>query len=196
MMHAKQLVTVNGRINDTPVMRALLTIEHEVRAERFERVDDPDPTWEFIDAAGHFHAWGTEPKEQFGRREIPTLTRSSRHIDDHGTECDLGDRCEGYDVTVWNCAICGEEIEPRYITRRDVTINFPGLTSWYVEAVVLDSGLLGVEQVTVRLGRDEIEYFGRAAVTGFRMDSDGPITLDLVGIGELRQRKRQAVTTT
>lgn len=185
-MRAEQIVTLHGRVNDSPVLRALLLIEHEDRVERFERIDDPDPTWEYVDAAGHFHAWAAE-------RKTPTLVTSSRHIDDHGTECDLGDRCEGYDITVWNCAICGEEIAPAFITRRNATLTFPGLTSWTVEAVVLDAELIGAESVTVRLGGEDRERFGRAAVTGWRADGDGRITLTLTGWGELGERQRPGV---
>lgn len=75
----------------------------------------PDPNWSATDSHGHTHRWTTAgQKDMAGRmtHDVLTLNRSTRHVECEG-QCDLDD-CEGYDVPVWLCRKCGDEVEPGY----------------------------------------------------------------------------------
>lgn len=95
----------------------------------------PDPAWEHTDANGHFHAFAEGGK-------TPTLTQYSIHI-----ECDgsCGGVCEGegYDQTRRKCAICGDEVEPRFIPDWGArTTGIPVVTSRSVTVTVRGCGPL------------------------------------------------------
>lgn len=154
-----------------------LDIDHEVRTERFGQLSEPDLDWEFTDAAGHFHAYAAEGG-------LPTLDRTSRHVECEGG-CGLGDSCEGYDVWVYHCRICGEEIEPGLITRYDVTKTYPGLTSWGVQVHGADHPSNDI--VSVRCRWNDREWFGMGSVVEWT-SNDGQAQLGIVGNGELGER--------
>ena len=98
-----------------------------------ETATKPDPAWEHTDSNGHFHAWAQDGK-------TPTLERYSVHV-----ECDgsCGGICEGegYDETHWKCAICGEEVEPRFVPDVEArTTGIPVVTSRSVTVTVRGTG--------------------------------------------------------
>jgi hypothetical protein len=106
----------------------------------------PDPAWERTDSNGHFHAFAEGSRDgapMLGRdRETPTLTRYSVHV-----ECDgsCGGVCEGegYDEPRWKCAICGDEVEPRFIADQEArTTGIPVVTSRSVTVTVQGYGPL------------------------------------------------------
>lgn len=136
----------------------------------------PDPGWEVVDGHGHVHRWALTGRDEYHRPEaLPTLIASSRHVPCDGS---CGGVCggEGYDVTVWHCRVCGEEVRPGFVPDhqargRGVPIRTgPPTASLVIEGVppqLADTPLA----VTVRL-RDR-EMAGRGWVVERRWDSDG-----------------------
>lgn len=157
----------------------VLSIEQEVRTERFERLDDPDLDWEYTDPAGHFHAWAKD-------KTLPTLVTSRRDVPCNGG-CGLGPSCEGYSDVLWHCRICEAVVEPGTVTEFNATRRFPGLKHWSLAA----HG--GVElwncdrEVGVRFQHDDREWFGIGYVTGTEV-SWGRVTLQVQGNGDLGER--------
>lgn len=72
----------------------------------------PNPRWSVVDSNGHEHRWAlTDPDEYYRPEALPTLVGRSEHVPCDGS-CG---GCEGYDVTVWYCATCGEKVKPGYV---------------------------------------------------------------------------------
>lgn len=106
-------------INGAEPVPALFSME-------VERIDistlghsEPDPTWEFTDAAGHFHAFDHEG-------ELPTLV-SRMHVEpqedepDEIAESTTADEADDWDEfgdsypeTRSHCLLCDEVIQPRW----------------------------------------------------------------------------------
>ena len=100
-----------------------------------EDATKPDPAWEHTDSHGHFHAWAQDDK-------TPTLERYSVHVDCDGS---CGGVCEGegYDETHWKCAICGDEVEPRFVPDEEArTAGIPVVTSKQATVTVHGTGPL------------------------------------------------------
>lgn len=152
-------VTALASINNGPGVPATLTVEQEQIEVRSLTATRPDLRWEYVDQAGHFHAYDKDGK-------LPTLETRFEQLPCPGGCDDPG--CEGYTVTHYHCAICGEEVEPGRVP--DPLTFVPGRTSWTVEveARVTD------ERVSVRLTTgaplDPFEAFGVAARGNIRAE--------------------------
>lgn len=152
-------------------------IEHEmIDVTSFIPRMEPDPEWQFVDEAGHFHAFATGGT-------LPTVETKYRHV-----QCaDQQDcNCDGYDEPERACRICGEEIAPRFRTVVPVGEKefMPGMMSWRVTDVPVDgpTPLFGLVSVRCRSDDGAHEYFGVAQVTTYAHHRE------LVGVGELGKR--------
>lgn len=110
------------RINGGAPFRAELEVRQEI-IDVSTRSPKPDPRWSAGDAAGHFHARSADGT-------YPTLLQTSEHRDCDGG---CGGSCdgEGYDVTVWSCSICGEQMTPGTVPGPHEQ-SMPGRSSWVV----------------------------------------------------------------
>jgi hypothetical protein len=151
----------------------------------------PDPRWEHVDQQGHYHAWTHDG-------QLPTLTAKDEHHDCTGEHfMGIGDTdgCEGYDVTVYMCTICGEKMEPATVSRPGKPEFIPGLTHWSVE-VEVDQRLpdLG-DRVSVRVdGRSET-LFGVGVVADSSIGVEGggmrSAWTRIIGVSPLGRRVAQ-----
>lgn len=129
--------TISGQasINSSEFYPAEVRFDANVEHIISETATKPDPAWEHTDSNGHFHAFAEDGK-------TPTLERYSVHVDCDGS---CGGVCEGegYDETHWKCAICGEEVEPRFIPDEEArTTGIPVVTSRWVNVTVRGTGPL------------------------------------------------------
>lgn len=136
----------------------------------------PDPAWQFVDEAGHFHAFTL-------RGELPTIETKYRRV----SCADQQDcNCDGYDEAERVCRICGEEIAPGYevVAPPGEKEFIPGQVSWRVTDVPVDGAtpLFGLVSVRCRSDDGAHEYFGIAQVTTYAHHRE------LVGVGELGKR--------
>jgi hypothetical protein len=150
----------------------------------------PSKTWTHVDAHGHFHAWSTDPHDQY-----PTLEKFKLHLPCEGGCCLNDLPCEGYTVTRYRCVLCKEQIEPGVSDwAKHVTVGSP-LTEWSVTVpILLDQGT----HVSVRVmmsgaaGEYPAEMFGVALVanTQSTRHPDGPVVFrsELLGAGGLGHR--------
>jgi hypothetical protein len=117
----------------------------------------PNLAWEFVDEAGHYHAWTKS-------EDLPTLHRSVRHIECDHVHDDDEDECGGWDKITYACRICAEEVEPAYVT--DFTPQLMAGRSYWearVMGVHLEPGTkVSVSFSTPHDGR--VRYFGVAGV--------------------------------
>lgn len=120
--HAGVALTVNDR--SIPVVE----FEREMPDVEYVRsisASLPDPGWSVYDSHGHLHQWARAGREAMGRKDsLPTLVGLSRQMPCNGA---CGGACggEGYTITVYHCAMCGDEVEPGLIPdyeARDVGI--------------------------------------------------------------------------
>jgi hypothetical protein len=171
-------------INDGPILPGRLEVEQDVITYASATATKPDPQWEFIDPAGHFHAYDTDG-------ELPTLVTRDRHVDcglSHADDDLYGDGqhdCEGYDVREYFCQICDEQIKPERLSDAGQK-SMPGRKSWSVY-VVSDRRIEGV--VSVRFEMASKIYFGVAHAIMEQAES-GPgggirVTTRLSGAGPL-----------
>lgn len=185
-------ITATASIDSGPNVPAELTIEVEridVTTATKTRID---PAWEFVDVRGHFHAWAHD-------ETLPTLDARSEHVDCDAGHSDDEYDCEGYDVTVYSCLICGEIIEPETITTASTfRETAPGRMSW----TVVVHHVVEYERdrrLSVVFHAGDTTYFGVAAVVGGRRTvPDSPhsaprSTTTLFGAGPLGRRKTVAV---
>lgn len=123
------------RYND-PVFLVLNGFRMAVHASlivEIERLDvttqykmSPDMKWTFTDARKHYHAFSEGEEDRF-----PTLDTGSEHVPCSDPE-NCG--CEGYSQAIYNCKLCGEKIEPRWITTENQWREYaPGRKSWRFE---------------------------------------------------------------
>lgn len=86
----------------------------------------PDPSWEFVDAAGHFHAFDHEGN-------LPTVARREELIRAEPDAEELDDDWDVSEYTIIHmvCALCGERIEPRRVPDNPYR-TIPGRTSYTV----------------------------------------------------------------
>jgi hypothetical protein len=81
----------------------------------------PNLAWEFVDEAGHYHAWTKDGK-------LPTVAVTVNHFPcnhDHEDE----DECGGWDESKTVCLLCAEPIEPKYVVDHSKRY-LPGRTRW------------------------------------------------------------------
>lgn len=148
---------------------------------------DTDPKWSMFDAAGHFHAVASDGT-------YPTLDRKSEHRDcdgRHGEEFD----CDGYNVTVWDCRVCHERIEPGMIPGPHYR-TMPGMRDWrltYVADRPPTATDVSVQFVPTTDGQPAL--FGFAVVDDITVEG-GPsgirATVQLYGNGALGRIARPA----
>jgi hypothetical protein len=152
-------------VNGGPPVLGELRIDQPVEWVRSERATKPDPTWELVDEAGHFHAFDSDGK-------LPTLIGTRVPMPCDGS---CGGVCggEGYTVVRYTCRACEQEIEPRWIpdmAARTTGVAVPLLKEW---TLALQGGrdlaALPRDQVSVRGG----DCFGFGQVTDRHMTSDG-----------------------
>lgn len=144
-MESKNTAVGTVIINGGAPKRAELVLRQEMIEYRSNLATKPDLNWEFLDAQGHFHAYGEKDS-------LPTLKTRIEHV-----ECDgsCGDG-EGYDVTHWHCELCDEKIEPHRVP--DKYGVAPGL--WSAELKVYD--LVSSGRVSFRFTSGDSETFGFA----------------------------------
>lgn len=182
------------QINNGPSVEAELTIEVEQIDATPSRVTKPDMGWEHVDSAGHYHAWTDDGT-------LPTLTPRTEHVDCAGAHLDADysfdedededEECEGYDITVYDCAACGERIEPKTISYtprgREVV---PSRKHWTVTASGV--ALTAADMVSVKVTTPGAVLFGVGmAETAVQDTPFGPqATTTITGVGELGRRQR------
>jgi hypothetical protein len=98
-------IQCTASLNGGPELPCAFNVETEMLHVRSASASKPDPSWEHVDAAGHFHAYDLDGK-------LPTL--EARHED---MVCNDDDCCDGdeYTIITMHCVLCGEEVEPRRI---------------------------------------------------------------------------------
>jgi hypothetical protein len=165
------------QINDSPVGPGTLTVDNnsEVIWSSGAR---PDPRWQATDSNGHFHARAKD-------ETYPTLKTRSEHAPCDGS---CGGVCqgEGYTVTHYDCAICGEEVEPGSIPG-PYSVVVPGLASWSVTVTSTEPVGGMSEQVSVRFEDGDTLRFGVAMVASISSDM-GEWKTELVGVGPLGEQ--------
>lgn len=131
MLRAQTTASING---GEPV-----PVQFEIQVERIDvstmTASKPDMSWEFRDAAGHYHAYDHQG-------ELPTVVRREEVIRvdrddalDEGAEAvhldddDLEWMEDAYTVTHIECALCGEEVDPKRLAV-DPHKVIPGRTSY------------------------------------------------------------------
>lgn len=138
----------------------------------------PDPEWFAIDAAGHFHAVDQRsPNGQW----FPTLNSDIKHASDCTEDyCDYF--CED---PAYACQICGEVIEPRFVSDRETIRHETGPPTW--DATVYGWAPLTAEHVSVRFTSNDTRgaRFGIAVPVEWQCESGRLPRTDLVGIGTL-----------
>lgn len=155
----------------------------QIQIRRNDRVEwtnqpKPDPKWQYVDAAGHFHAYDHDG------RSTPTLVDRHEH-----RECDgsCGGVCdgEGYDIVHSFCAICDEEIQPG-MTPGPHSFMIEGLMDW---EIVVETPLTKPGKVSIVVTAGQWELFGIAEPHRIDAGSDGGRTW-LRGVSELGRRQR------
>lgn len=177
------VVTGSVSINNGPGAPGQLTVEREQIDIFVATKSEPDMDWEYVDTAGHFHAFTTDGK-------LPTLDTREEHVDCGHPE-DGEDECEGYDVTVYFCRICGATIKPEYeVTHPSGPESIAGRMSWQVQVPVYIK--LG-DWVSVKVVSGKQVFFGAGQPVRYSAGNDltGGIAVEttIVGAGELGQRK-------
>lgn len=171
-------VSINGR----PPVPGELTTEMERIDVTREISVKPDPAWEHVDGQGHYHAWTADG-------ELPTLTARTEHRPCDGVHrFPMAEPCEGYDVTLYACSVCDEDIEPGTVTRHRVPEWISGREDW---TVVVRDFVRDDDRVSVRVDTGEQVLFGFAIATDRMMDSEGGAQTTLVGASALGRRKPQ-----
>lgn len=87
--------------------RCEVEIRQEVEMVRSDLAAKPDAQWEHTDSRGHFHAFAADGT-------LPTVRKDFEHVPCDGA-CGFESGCEGYDRPIYECLICSERVEPRYV---------------------------------------------------------------------------------
>lgn len=98
-------VYVNGR--ETEVESFVYQVDHE-RVASLGGVQ-PDPKWEYEDAAGHQHRFALDER---GKPFLPTLDKKTRYIP---CDCHPPGECEGTRQDTYTCKLCTAEVGPRWV---------------------------------------------------------------------------------
>lgn len=164
-----------------------LTVEQERIFVGSDRATKPDPSWEFVDKAGHWHAFAMDG-------ELPTLERYEKRVPHDGS---CGGVCEGEGTVEvrYRCRACGKRVRPAWVPDEAArTATMPGRQSWSVTIKGVDppgppGGSFGPgAKASVRVDFGLRTYFGIAAFCGGLMDVSGWWSLELAGVSELGQR--------
>ena len=177
--------TAMASVNNGPLVPAEFSIEVERIGTHLARKVSPDMVWEYVDCAGHWHAYDKDGKH-------PTLDARSEHVECNGGCGD--DVCEGYDIPVYHCSICGEEIEPAVVVESPGPVEYvTGRMTWTVQV----RQFVSEPRVSVRVLFDGKVFFGvaeRVQSSGETVGGEAFGSATLVGAGPLgeRQAKREA----
>lgn len=123
----------------------------------------PDPAWEFVDAAGHYHSWTKAG-------ELPTLRR---HVIAYAMTSE--DETWDTEEVLYTCSICGHPASPEYVTtgpspHKEV---MQGRSSW--EAIVYGVHLEIGSQVSVSFStpvQGKVRYFGIGQVVSHNISME------------------------
>jgi hypothetical protein len=181
---------VQVSIDGGPPVAGSLDVQVETIDVSMASKTEPDMAWEFVDAFGHYHAWSQEADNP-----LPTLRGRIRHVECVGHGAD-GEDCEGYDVTVYDCVICGQPVEPKTITYTSpFRETAPGRKHWTVQVdsdVPLAHGTL--YSVRVSIGPELLFGVGTVLTSEFNRDLiPGAYPTTICGVGPLGRRKATKV---
>jgi hypothetical protein len=157
-----QVIIGNVSINNGEPLPGRLTITQDWIRVRFEHSTKPDPSWAFVDDAAHWHAFA-EPEDDTKTAELPTLDRKRVEVPCDGS---CGGVCDGtYSIARFTCRVCGQEVEPRWISdedARDVGKLIPGLKDWELEVESYDRILRYQvnDKLSIRMDADAGTFFG------------------------------------
>lgn len=131
----------------------------------------PDPGWEHTDPAGHYHA-----HDKAG--DLPTLKPTQVHVLCTGgcaAADDDDETCEGYTVTEYRCALCGAQVQPRYVPDREArSRQMPGRTQWTVTIDGFNGSVpqIGSGPCSVKIEGGARTRFGLAQIVEERVGPD------------------------
>lgn len=100
-MQAEATVSINGA---EPVLCGFAIDVEQVDVSTFGHWK-PDMAWEYLDPAGHFHAFDHDG-------ELPTLERREQ-LPERGDVPPDDDYWFSDEVVTYHCLVCGAEVEPR-----------------------------------------------------------------------------------
>jgi hypothetical protein len=149
-------------------------------------VRHPDLAWEFVDEAGHYHAWTKDG-------QMPTVDRNVERIPCRGFSCvlihdDDEETCGGDEKVTIVCKLCGEVVEPKYTV--DHSRQFlPGRSYWNADVygVHLHPGdRVSVSFATAHDGH--VRWFGIAQVGAISI-KDSTYVTTIHGAGPLGRKK-------
>ncbi|ETK36105.1 hypothetical protein [Microbispora sp. ATCC PTA-5024] len=157
-------LTAMAAVNNGREWPCEIEIQQDVEYVRSERATKPDPGWEFIDAAGHFHAFAEGG-------ELPTLNSERVEMPCDGS---CGGVCEGegYTVLRHTCRICGQEVEPGYVPDYEArTVGEPIFLRKMATVTITSAEPVtdSRDEVSVRVRYGDEELFG----TGFVVNRAG-----------------------
>lgn len=163
-------LTATAVINNGHAWPCEVEIEQDVDYVRSISATKPDPRWEFIDDAGHFHAFAEDG-------ELPTLNSERVEMPCDGS---CGGVCEGegYTVLRWTCRICGQEVEPGYVPDYEAqTVGTPIFMAKKATVKITSTEAVTESRnevsVRVRVGDDELFGTGYVVGRGGEGGSDG-----------------------
>lgn len=144
-------------VNDQGPFHGSLSIDTDMIDVTSDRDSyKPDPEWEYVDKAGHWHAFTSDGKH-------PTLERYEKPVPCDGS---CGGVCggEGTTETRYRCRACGKRVKPYFVV--DVPAftpqRIPGRTSWCVNVTAADAVADGMVDVSVRIVAADRMWFGLA----------------------------------
>lgn len=164
------------RLNDDFATHGTLEIQMDSIEVTSISESFPDMSWEFVDSQKHWHAWDA-------KGELPTLEAKARE-----EPCSDPDNCgcDGYPITIYHCRICGEIIQPAWISTGPIRKFIPGRQTWKIMAQT--ARLMVGETCTVRSYYKDRVFFGVGRVIAARAQPGHPLWLEIMGIGPLGER--------
>jgi hypothetical protein len=172
-MRDLQEITIDGGLP----ARGTLKYGHEMLDISSRTATKPDPTWTYVDPAGHFHA--------YSGNELPTLTPRQVHVECDGVHSgplsDPDEPCEGYDVTEYHCLACDHEVTPKRVSDAGPK-SMPGRPWWTVE---VEQQVPFRQTVSVKVTGQNVVRFGFATAVSFHIEGNGRTITSLTGISPL-----------
>jgi hypothetical protein len=159
-----------------PFSCALEVTQQYVDVSSFSGERHPNLAWEFVDEAGHYHAFAKD-------ETLPTLDRHVTHrtcgeLDHLHTDLDEVDECGGYDEIRTVCKLCAEPVEPAYVTEAPRAKAIPGRSFW--EATIYGVHLEVGSKVSLAFSEPatgRVQWFGIGGVVGNGIETyDGGAT--------------------
>jgi hypothetical protein len=166
---AREPMTVS--VNSGPPMPCTVRLEQDWIDVSSGIATKPDPTWQMVDVAGHYHAWAKDGG-------LPTLKASDIAMPCDGS-CNGACGGEGYTHIEYRCRICDQVIQPCSVPdeaarnrkipgRSNHIIMVDGLTDQVPPEV---SG-----QVSVKVADGQRTMFGPGYVTRLSATPQGALT--------------------